>query len=100
MRVAVPLAWKTQECRGETRLFDRHRRLAKAIADRKPAELHDWMGSHFDEAIGASLGADSVIPIAARPNADERLLLFVRRSKAEGRLSAHPGHSEWLCGHP
>ena len=56
MRIAVPLAWETRKSAEERHdILDRHRRLARAIADRKPVEAQDWMGSHFDEAIGASL---------------------------------------------
>ena len=59
MRIAVPLAWETRKSSEEKHdILDRHRRLARAIADRKPTEAREWMASHFDEAIGASLGAD------------------------------------------
>lgn len=58
MRIAVPLAWKTRKSAEEKHdILDRHRRLARAIADRKPGEAQHWMGSHFDEAIGASLAS-------------------------------------------
>ena len=57
MRIAVPLAWDTRKSPEERHdTLDRHRRLARAIADRSPNEARDWMSSHFDEAIGASLG--------------------------------------------
>ena len=56
MRVAVPQAWKTRQTEDEKRdILDRHRRLAAAIANRDPAEAERWMGTHFDEAIGALL---------------------------------------------
>jgi GntR family transcriptional repressor for pyruvate dehydrogenase complex len=58
MRIAVPLAWETRKSSEEKHdILDRHRRLAQAIAERKPTDARDWMGSHFDEAIGASLSA-------------------------------------------
>ena len=56
MRIAVPLAWQTRKSAEEkSDILDRHRRLARAIAERKPDLAQEWMGSHFDEAIGASL---------------------------------------------
>lgn len=56
MRIAVPTAWKTRRTAEERAdILDRHRRLARAIADRDPAEARRWMGSHFDESIGALL---------------------------------------------
>ena len=59
MRIAVPLAWATRKSPEEKHdVLDRHRRLARAIAERKPSEAQNWMSSHFDEAIGASLSAD------------------------------------------
>ena len=58
MRIAVPLAWETRTSSEEKHdILDRHRRLARAIADRKPSDAQNWMGSHFDEAIGASLAS-------------------------------------------
>jgi GntR family transcriptional repressor for pyruvate dehydrogenase complex len=55
MRVAVPLAWETRKSpEQKDDVLDRHRRLAQAIANRNPIEAERWMGSHFDEAIGAS----------------------------------------------
>jgi DNA-binding FadR family transcriptional regulator len=58
MRVAVPLAWQTRKSAAEKHdILDRHRQLARAIADRNAEEAERWMGSHFDEAIGASLVA-------------------------------------------
>lgn len=65
MRVAVPQAWETRqtpEQRQEIR--ERHRRLAKAIADHEPDEARRWMSAHFDESIGALLSVNSV---PARP---------------------------------
>lgn len=61
MRVAVPMAWQTRKTRAEEQdIFDRHRQLARAIANRSPDEAQLWMASHFDEAIGASLGAKTL----------------------------------------
>jgi DNA-binding FadR family transcriptional regulator len=58
MRIAVPLAWQTRKSVVEQQdILDRHRRLALAIAQREPDQARDWMSSHFDEAIGASLVA-------------------------------------------
>ena len=58
MRIAVPLAWKTRKSAQEQQdTLDRHRKLARAIADRNPADAETWMASHFDKAIGASLDA-------------------------------------------
>ena len=56
MRIAVPLAWQTRKSAEEKHdILDRHRSLARAIAERKPDLAQQWMGSHLDEAIGASL---------------------------------------------
>ena len=56
MRVAVPQAWKTRQTDDEkSDILNRHRRLAAAIANRDPEEAERWMGTHFDEAIGALL---------------------------------------------
>ncbi len=56
MRVAVPKAWRTRRTIEErSDILDRHRQLARAIADGNPAEARRWMGSHFDESIGALL---------------------------------------------
>ena len=56
MRVAVPLAWETRKSPEQKHdVLERHRRLALAIANRNSSEAERWMGSHFDEAIGASL---------------------------------------------
>ena len=58
MRIAVPLAWQTRKSVIEKQdILDRHRRLALAIAQRDHDQARDWMSSHFDEAIGASLVA-------------------------------------------
>jgi DNA-binding FadR family transcriptional regulator len=65
MRVAVPLAWQTRKSAAEKHdILDRHRRLAQAIANRNAVEAQQWMGSHFDEAIGASLAAPGARPPA------------------------------------
>lgn len=56
MRVAVPQAWKTRQTEDEkSDILNRHRRLAAAIANHDPDEAERWMGTHFDEAIGALL---------------------------------------------
>jgi DNA-binding FadR family transcriptional regulator len=56
MQVAVPRAWKTRETDDQrSDILDRHRRLARAIAERNPAEALRGMASHFDESIGALL---------------------------------------------
>ena len=56
MRVAVPQAWKTRQTEDEkSDILNRHRRLAAAIAHHDPDEAERWMGTHFDEAIGALL---------------------------------------------
>jgi len=56
MRVAVPQAWKTRQTDDEkSDILNRHRKLAEAIANHDPIEAERWMGTHFDEAIGALL---------------------------------------------
>ncbi|HEX2624589.1 MAG TPA: FCD domain-containing protein [Sphingomicrobium sp.] len=56
MRVAVPKAWQTRRTEEERAdILDRHRALARAIADRDPDSARRWMRSHFDESIGALL---------------------------------------------
>jgi len=56
MRVAVPQAWSTRQSSEErTDILGRHRRLARAIANRDPREAEEAMAAHFDEAIGALL---------------------------------------------
>jgi DNA-binding FadR family transcriptional regulator len=56
MRIAVPKAWTTRQTEEEKRdILDRHRRLARAIAEHRPEEAEQCMGTHFDESIGALL---------------------------------------------
>lgn len=56
MRVAVPRAWQTrQTAEQQSDILDRHRRLAKAIAERDSVQAERCMAAHFDEAIGALL---------------------------------------------
>lgn len=56
MRVAVPRAWKTRETADEkTDILERHKRLARAIANRNPDEAATAMAAHFDDAIGKLL---------------------------------------------
>jgi len=56
MRVAVPQAWKTRRTDEQrSDILERHRRLARAIANRDPEEAERSMAAHFDDAIGALL---------------------------------------------
>jgi len=56
MRVAVPQAWKTRRTDEQrSDMLERHRRLARAIANRDPEEAERSMAAHFDDAIGALL---------------------------------------------
>jgi len=56
MRVAVPQAWKTRQTEAEkSDILERHRTLARSIADRDPEEAERWMSMHFDDTIGALL---------------------------------------------
>jgi GntR family transcriptional regulator, transcriptional repressor for pyruvate dehydrogenase complex len=56
MRIAVPQAWSTRRTEEErSDILDRHRRLARAIANRDPEEARRCMAAHFDEAIGMQL---------------------------------------------
>ena len=56
MKVAVPQAWGTRRTDDEKQtIFDRHRALAKAIADRDPVAASHYMDMHFDESVGALL---------------------------------------------
>lgn len=56
MRIAVPRAWRTRHSpEQQVDILDRHRRLARSIADRDPKAAARWMEAHFDEAIGALL---------------------------------------------
>ena len=58
LRVAVPEAWKTRRTADERReSFDRHRKLAQAIANHDRDEAHRWMAAHFDESIGELLSS-------------------------------------------
>jgi len=56
MRISVPKAWSTQRTEDERRdILGRHRRLARAIAERDAHAAELAMAAHFDEAIGALL---------------------------------------------
>lgn len=56
MRISVPKAWQTRQTAEERAdILERHRRLARAIANRDAAEAESCMARHFDEAIGALL---------------------------------------------
>ena len=56
MRIAVPRAWKTRQTEEEkSDTLDRHRNLARAIAERDPDAAEKWMSMHFDDTIGALL---------------------------------------------
>jgi DNA-binding FadR family transcriptional regulator len=56
MRVAVPKAWSTRHTDEQrSDILERHRRLARAIANGDPDEAERSMAAHFDEAIGALL---------------------------------------------
>lgn len=56
MRVAVPAAWETRRTAEQrSDILDRHRRLARAIAEGDAAEARRCMAAHFDESIGALL---------------------------------------------
>ncbi len=56
MEVAVPQAWHTRRTEAEKRtILDRHRALAKAIADRDPVAASHYMDLHFDETVGLLL---------------------------------------------
>jgi GntR family transcriptional regulator, transcriptional repressor for pyruvate dehydrogenase complex len=58
MAVAVPTAWNTRSTEDQRRsVFEQHRRLAQAIADRDAAAALGEMNSHFDASI-SNLFAD------------------------------------------
>ncbi|MCW3797612.1 FCD domain-containing protein [Sphingomonas sp. BN140010] len=58
MRVAVPTAWETRRTPEQRReIRERHRQLAKAIAEHEPEQARQCMAAHFDESIGALLSA-------------------------------------------
>ena len=56
MKVAVPQAWSTRRTEEEKQtILDRHRALARAIADRDPVAASHYMDMHFDETVGLLL---------------------------------------------
>lgn len=56
MKVAVQQAWQTRRTEEEKKtILERHRALAKAIADRDPAAASYYMDLHFDESVGLLL---------------------------------------------
>lgn len=56
MKVAVQQAWRTRRTEEEKRtILERHRALAKAIADRDPTAASHYMDLHFDESVGLLL---------------------------------------------
>ncbi len=58
MEVAVPTAWRTRVAKKQKKLMlDRHRAVARAIADRDPKAAAAAMADHFDAAIGDLLKA-------------------------------------------
>jgi GntR family transcriptional regulator, transcriptional repressor for pyruvate dehydrogenase complex len=59
MEVAVPTAWRTRHAKKQKKLMlDRHRAVARAIADRDPEAAAAAMAAHFDTAIGDMLKAN------------------------------------------
>lgn len=60
MEVAVPTAWRTRIAKKQkTLMIDRHRAVARAIAERDPAAAAAAMAAHFDAAIGDMLKAQA-----------------------------------------
>lgn len=56
LNIAVPEAWKTRQTQAQKdEIFERHRRLAQAIANRDPTAAALAMEQHFDASIGALL---------------------------------------------
>ena len=56
MKVAIPQAWQTRQTADQRRdSVDRHRQLARAIANRDPEAARSWMSAHFDESVGLML---------------------------------------------
>ncbi|QTH22086.1 FadR family transcriptional regulator [Rhizorhabdus wittichii] len=65
MTQAVPAAWRTRTTEGErSDMIDRHRMLARAIADRDPETARRMMTRHFDRTIGDMLRAGRAAPQA------------------------------------
>lgn len=53
MQIAVPAAWRTRGSESERGdVLERHRAIARAIAERSPDEASAAMESHFDRSIG------------------------------------------------
>ncbi len=53
MEVAIPTAWRTRETEDQrTTILERHRAVARAIADRDAAGARLAMEAHFDASIG------------------------------------------------
>ncbi len=60
MEVAVPTAWRTRVAAAQKKLMlDRHHAIARAIADGDPERAATAMASHFDDAIGDLLKAET-----------------------------------------
>ncbi|WP_447752403.1 FadR/GntR family transcriptional regulator [Sphingopyxis fribergensis] len=59
METAVPQAWSTRITREQRDMaLEQHQRLARAIADRDPAEAIAAMDAHFDTSIADLLAAE------------------------------------------
>ena len=65
MEVAVPTAWRTRTTEAQqAEIIERHRAIARAIAEQDPAAAVANMDSHFDASIGARLGRpDGLAPL-------------------------------------
>ena len=64
MEVAVPAAWRTRAAESQRELMiDRHRAVARAIADGDPAAAVGAMEAHFDASVGDILKADFGAPV-------------------------------------
>ncbi|MBI1187322.1 MAG: FCD domain-containing protein [Alphaproteobacteria bacterium] len=60
MEVAIPTAWRTRVAKRRKKLMiDRHRAIARAIAEGDGAGAADAMAAHFDASIGDILRADA-----------------------------------------
>ncbi len=58
MEVAVPTAWRTRETAAQRAvMLDRHRDIARAIAERDAAAAGAAMEAHFDASVGDLLAA-------------------------------------------
>jgi GntR family transcriptional regulator, transcriptional repressor for pyruvate dehydrogenase complex len=65
MEVAVPAAWRTRPAeRQRETMLERHRAVARAIADRDPAAAAAAMDSHFDASIADILKSDAAAGLA------------------------------------